>query len=86
MRIIALGCIAQLKLRRYVDVGKEITPLGLILHLLRSRRWTKVAAVAGRDGDFPFVDGNHHPISGWLGGWLVLLLLQRPTGQGGHGG
>ena len=23
---------------------------------------------------------------GWLGGWLVLLLLQRPTGQGGHGG
>ena len=25
-------------------------------------------------------------LAGWLGGWLVLLLLQRPTGQGGHGG
>ena len=32
-KLIALGCIAHLKLSRYVDVGKETTPLGLIPHL-----------------------------------------------------
>eukprot|EP00956_Cyclotella_meneghiniana_P037365 scaffold137399_cov43-Cyclotella_meneghiniana.AAC.1 len=31
--LIALRCIAHLKLRRYVDLGKEITSLGLIPYL-----------------------------------------------------
>jgi hypothetical protein len=31
--LIAMRCIAHLKLRRYVDLGKEITQLGLIPHL-----------------------------------------------------